>query len=353
MGRRLWQLSRIAHADEKVRGVLSTHAPTEALEILRQLPQAKNFIRELDTFLSHHGHRGIKELELGSPRWDEEPAPVIGMIKNFLAVDETDHDRISAGSERRGELEEQLRVQLRTGWLEALTSVRYRLVKFLIREARYFIKLRENSRFYHIMGFGLARKKILVTEQRLLALEKLRCRDDIFYLQWSELVDLQSGQLGWRDVEDRIRLRRLQRIRLAKQGAPQTIGVERGRCEQPVVDGYRLHGQTASPGSYEGRARVILDPANDVNIQPGEILIAPYTDPAWTPLFLIANAAVVEVGSYLSHAGTVAREYGMPCIVDVRGCTSRINTGDLLRVDGATGDVWILSEVDNRLDGVK
>jgi pyruvate,water dikinase len=88
-----------------------------------------------------------------------------------------------------------------------------------------------------------------------------------------------------------------------------------------------------------GLARVVLDPAVDATLLPGEILVAPYTDPAWTPLFLIAQAAVVEVGSYLSHAGTIAREYGMPCVVDAPGCTSLIQTGDRIRVNGTLGRV--------------
>jgi pyruvate,water dikinase len=92
----------------------------------------------------------------------------------------------------------------------------------------------------------------------------------------------------------------------------------------------------------EGPARVILDPGSEAALRAGEILVAPYTDPAWTPLFLTAGAAVVEVGSYLSHAGTIAREFGLPCVVDVEGCTRRIRTGDRLRVDGASGEVWIL-----------
>ena len=87
-----------------------------------------------------------------------------------------------------------------------------------------------------------------------------------------------------------------------------------------------------------------MDPATDNEIEPGEILIAPYTDPAWTPLFLTANAAVIEVGSYLSHAGTIAREYGMPCVVDVANCTSKITTGTRISVDGSRGKVTILTQ---------
>ena len=89
---------------------------------------------------------------------------------------------------------------------------------------------------------------------------------------------------------------------------------------------------------------MILDPSIDVELAPGEVLVAPYTDPAWTPLFLTAGAAVVEVGSYLSHAGTVAREFGMPCVVDVAEATQIIRSGDRIAVDGNLGSVRILAQ---------
>jgi pyruvate,water dikinase len=87
-----------------------------------------------------------------------------------------------------------------------------------------------------------------------------------------------------------------------------------------------------------------MDPSIDVELKPGEILVAPYTDPAWTPLFLTAGAAVIEVGSYLSHAGTIAREFGMPCIVDVSDCTKRIHSGLKVEVDGDHGLVRLYLE---------
>jgi len=90
-----------------------------------------------------------------------------------------------------------------------------------------------------------------------------------------------------------------------------------------------------------------MDPAIDATVLPGEILVAPYTDPAWTPLFLTASAAVVEVGSYLSHAGTIAREYGLPCVVDAPNCTARLKTGDRIRVNGSNGTVVLLNDVES------
>ena len=194
------------------------------------------------------------------------------------------------------------------------------------------------------MGWGVTRKKILGIEAELLRSGKLKCRDDIFFLRWKEVTALQAGRQGWLDVEDRIRERRMEHVRLAKITPPKTLGIEQPRAAEAPVDGERLEGCSASPGRYEGIARVILDPSVDLVLKPGEVLVAPYTDPAWTPLFLTAGAAVVEVGSYLSHAGTVAREYGMPCVVDVPDCARRIQTGTRLDVDGDCGVVRILKE---------
>jgi pyruvate,water dikinase len=239
-----------------------------------------------------------------------------------------------------------LRARLQTLPLERAFGLRLRLILFAAERVRYFLKLRENSRFYYIMGIGVLRKKVLRIESELMRQGKLKCKDDVFFLRVNELSALQSGRLQWLDVEDRIRERRIENIRLCKMGPPKTIGIELPEKYAPAAQhegAMQLQGQPASPGTYEGVARVILDPSIDVELAPGEVLVAPYTDPAWTPLFLTAGAAVVEVGSYLSHAGTVAREFGMPCVVDVAEATQRIRTGDRIAVDGNLGSVRILA----------
>ena len=195
------------------------------------------------------------------------------------------------------------------------------------------------------MIFYAIRKKVLGKESEFLKKGKLKCADDIFYLKWKELKALDSGQTGYADVEELIRSRRLEYIRLCKFTPPKTVGIASpptqafGGPPGHTPGSRMLEGQGASPGLYEGRARVILDPSVDATLRSGEVLLAPYTDPAWTPLFLTAGAAVVETGSYLSHAGTVAREYGMPCVVDVPDCTSLIRSGDLVTIDGTKGKV--------------
>ena len=111
----------------------------------------------------------------------------------------------------------------------------------------------------------------------------------------------------------------------------------------PVTDGEVLVGVSGSPGSVRGIARLIFDPADPRDLQPGEILVAPNTDPSWTPLFMSAGGVVVDVGSPISHAVIVSRELGLPCVVSVSDGTRRIPDGALIDVDGTNGTVTIIS----------
>jgi pyruvate,water dikinase len=111
--------------------------------------------------------------------------------------------------------------------------------------------------------------------------------------------------------------------------------------DEPQAD--IMRGIGCSPGVVEGRARVLREPADAEQLQPGEILVAPHTDPGWTPLFLTSRAVVTEIGGFLSHGATVAREYGVPAVFNVTGATHQIQTGDTLRVDGVRGTVSIIA----------
>jgi len=346
MGRGIWALAQEANRNPRVRAMLLAQAPERALAELKRTPEAAAFLRDLDAFLAQNGHRAIKEFELRSPRWEENPAVVLGMVRNYLLIETEPSIHEKKATEARAALIDDLRARLQALPLERAFGLRLRLILFFAEQVRYFLKMRENSRFYYIMGFGVVRKKVLRIESELMRQAKLKCKDDIFFLLANEVTGLQTGRLQWLDVEDRIRERRIEHIRLCKMGPPKSIGIELPRKYAPATQhegATTLQGQPASPGAFEGLARVILDPSIDVELAPGEVLVAPYTDPAWTPLFLTAGAAVVEVGSYLSHAGTVAREFGMPCVVDVAEATHKIRTGDRIAVDGNLGSVRILA----------
>jgi pyruvate,water dikinase len=343
MGREIWQLAKTVKSNPLLAKTILDLAPNKALAAVRSQEGSGEFVAQLTVFLHKHGHRTLKEFELNSIRWEEDPSPILAMIRNYLLADSDPEATEAKVEQQRQSLISDVKQRLSALPFEKQLGIRFKIISYVRNKAKYFIKLRENSRFYHIMGFYAVRKKILVAESELMAKGSLKCKDDIFYLNWREIEELQTDTLFWSGVEDRIRLRRIHHIRLGKMRPPKTVGIKVETIASAEPVGNQISGQPASPGTYRGKARVIMDPATDAKIEPGEILVAPYTDPAWTPLFLIANAAVIEIGSYLSHAGTIAREYGMPCVVDVTNCTSHITTGDVIEVDGSTGKVTLLA----------
>lgn len=349
MGRDIWKLAGVVKKEPRLKRLFEKEKPENILNALDAMPESKQFQNMLGLFLSKNGHRGLKELELQSLRWKENPTPVLGMIRNYMLMetDPGEHERHI--TQNRSDLETEIQNCLTGLAGERVFPFRWYLVRRLVKVTKYFSRTRENSRFYHTLGFYAVRKKILQMEKVFMAEGKLRCSGDIFYLRLQEVLRLQQGSFGWADAEELIRERRMLHIRLSRISPPKTINV---KLKSPAADGNlsdagshdMFAGQPASPGCYEGRARVIMDPSIDVELKPGEILVAPYTDPAWTPLFLTAGAAVVEIGSYLSHAGTVAREFGMPCVVDLPGCTRFIHTGCRVRVDGDKGVVTLMEQ---------
>ena len=326
MGEDLMALAEQARRCPAAANIITREPAGTAMDALRHCPQAAGFVTAVDEFLAVYGHRATRELELAAPRFAEDPIAIIAMLQAAL---------------RSGTASHSTRVQ-NTNPVNTLHPLKRRLIGYLSRRARYFNRLRENSRFYHIMAFGLVRRKILHRADKLFRSGRLSNVDDVFFLQIEELDELEHNRLQPADAAQRIAARRRRHTRLVRTGPPMSFGLAVTPSEPE--SGEYLNGTGASPGVYEGPARVILDPLNAGALQAGEILVAPYTDPAWTPLFMVAGAAMVEVGSYLSHAGAVAREYAMPCVVDVAGATARITNGELLRVDGDSGKVWRLRQ---------
>ena len=347
-------LGQLARATAAVRSTLTDYPLGEARERLAKCPQATPFLDALARFLDHHGHRAIRELEVSAPRWHEDPGPVLAMVRNLLSQPDTTPPtavrRTTLGTERA------LEVALGARRFESTLGIRGFILGRLIKGAQYFSTLRENTRYFHIMVVDVIRQKVLALAEQLVAEGKLRSPSDAFYLEVAELEALRGGTRV-KEAAQQIRLRRALHARRMACGPKVNVGFGT-HCSQPpdvsvgadILPGLLpnilpniLMGHPASPGRHRGRARVILDPGIDATLEPGEILVAPFTDPAWTPLFLSAGAVVVEVGSYLSHAGTVARELGLPSIVDVARCTSLIRTGDLIDLDAGRGEVRILT----------
>src|SRR5205807_7511031 len=175
----------------------------------------------------------------------------------------------------------------------------------------------------------------------LVARGRLSDEDDIFFLTLPEARRAAGGE----DMRELVAARRATYDReRARRRIPRVLLSDGTDAEAALVSvGEGLRGSPASPGRASGAARVIRSPLG-ARLQPGEILVAPSTDPGWTPLFLTAGGLVMEMGGMLSHGAVVAREYGIPAVVGVMGATERITTGQQITVDGAAGKILLAKE---------
>lgn len=330
----LSKLAQLIKADTE----LMTLSDQHLLSRLQTLPKEHPATKSLRRFLEHYGHRTARELELATPRWRETPETLLQTLLPLL------------GSEAEFPDAQQAYKQAQEKLKAALSWPRYWLANQLAQRTRHYVTTRENTRHQTAAVLGVVREKLCAAERELIHQGLLYYRGDVFFLLWNELLQLQQGELTWRDVQDKIRERRQQRLSRSRNTPPMTfnLGLEPPTLNHQLEDANTLVGQCASPGYAEGIARVVMDPASAASkLEPNNILIAPYTDPGWTPLFLSVAAVVVETGSYLSHAGTVAREFKVPCIVDVTRCTDRIPDGAKIRVFADNGVIEILEVPQN------
>jgi pyruvate,water dikinase len=203
--------------------------------------------------------------------------------------------------------------------------------------------MRERMKSVIVRAMRLGDYLLPEIQARLIAKGCIEKPDDIFFVSQDEIANiLSTGEAV--DLRERVtrRRREYERNRYVLlperfSGRPVPMAPE-AHAEGSTV----LTGTPVSPGIITAKARVILDPSRDARLQPGEILVAPVTDAGWTPLFALASGLVVDMGSALSHGSTVAREYGLPGVVNVRGATRIIRSGDLLTIDGGKGTVTVV-----------
>ncbi|GIJ41151.1 phosphoenolpyruvate synthase [Micromonospora andamanensis] len=330
----LWQVAQRATPYREI----LLHTPPDnlaAAHLAGELPDIG-----LSTFLDSYGHRSAAEVDVGVPRWSEDPTPVFTMLANYLRVTDPEQapDRRFQHAVARAEA---MLAQL-TQRARRKQPVRGRLTGFLLRRSRELTGLREAGKFAGLYALRDRRRRLLLIGAELEADGHLEHADDVMFLTLPELRtavqhghDLREVITGRRSAYTRELRRRTVPVALLSDGTDvETLLPAR------ASDRHTLTGTGAASGRATGRARVVRNPAN-ASIEPGEILVAPTTDPGWTPLFLTAGGLVTETGAVMAHGPTVAREYGIPAVICVPGATERIRTGQLITVDGATGTVTI------------
>lgn len=356
-GLALLELGRMIRRSLRLRRAITEHAPSEVQEVLWTLAEYRDvadFLAALDDFRKQYGHRAPREAELATPRWREDMTFLFEVLRSFV---EAPHlpSSIDVHREQKRTLhgaQDVLEEKLPRG-LNALFGA---VLGFTRSNARR----REYMRDRVVDALDIYRHFFLECGRRLHQQGVLYGPEDIFFLTREEIEDWLASP----EVAQNFPLRILVRKKLyeiyKKQPDPPDTFLLRGsdivaeedvpyRLERHLSAGddggqsyLELRGLPGSPGSVTGIARVILDPrTEDATLNPGEILVAPYTDVGWTPLFLTASGVVMSLGGPLSHSCIVAREYGIPTVVNAKRATEIIETGDRITVDGDRGLVFV------------
>jgi rifampicin phosphotransferase len=303
-------------------------------------PAAGVFRRAFDAFLVEFGSRGPNEWDIRSDVWETRPGLALALIDRMRFQGDDDAPSV--------------RNALRAADREALTD---RIDAALADRPELLGQFRLGLRSAHVHLAGRERTKttiIRVLHEQRMAVRELGARHGFALSAITMLLDdeLDAFVSSPDDFRARLAAREQQYLELFELEPPFIVNGSvapvhswprrsRGPATAAAV-GDVLVGVSGCPGSATGRARVILDPADPTALEPGDVLIAPFTDPSWTPLFVPAAAVVVDVGAQVSHAVIVSRELGIPCAVSVKDATRRIPDGALVRVDGDAGTVTIL-----------
>ncbi|MEN7399886.1 PEP-utilizing enzyme, partial [Bacillus licheniformis] len=308
------------------------------MEELLKIPGGAEMKRSLDDFLKKYGMRCVGEIDLTRPRWAEAPVQLVPSILSHIRT-------IAAGEHRRkfkqGETEAEEAKK------EIISQFRFpekKRVSRLVHMYRSLMGMREHHKFTLVKLMFLYKKAILKEARTLVGKGILNCEEDVFYFTLEELIALLENR-GIGDIPELLADRKRQHTSNQKLTSPRVMTskgeIITGKLRNEKSPEGALTGTPVSAGIIEGTARVAKSP-EDAKLNQGDILVAPYTDPGWTPLFTSAVGLITEVGGMMTHGSVVAREYGIPAVVGIDKATEIIEDGAYIRVDGTNGFVQIL-----------
>ncbi len=354
----LWRLSRIAKHSDHLSQLFDENKPRDLARKLEESDEGRDFLSELHQYLYDFGWRSDAVYDLADVPWREDPAIPLGNIARYIHLPDSDDPMIQF--DRAVKLREELTARIR----DALADDPDRLARFdeLYEAAKYAYPLTEDHAFYiDQMGVVLFRRFVLAVGEHLAAAGVIGERDDVFMLYRDELREaLQQGG----DHGSTAARRRAELAAAAQVTPPDALGtpppppapgdfvdpfmdslVSRLLGIKPPPEGEQdpdvIDGVAGSPGVYRGVARVVrsLDEAGD--LEDGEIMVCEMTLPPWVPMFAIAGAVVADVGGVMSHCAIVAREFALPAVVGSVNGTTRIQSGQIVTVDGTNGNVYL------------
>jgi pyruvate,water dikinase len=335
--KRLWDLAQTAKSSPEVIRVLREYDESQVEFALRNISEAQPFLEQLDEFLAEYGHREIRT-DILYPTWGEDPAPILSFIRGYLEADDSQSPYFQQERliEERKELTERVLAGIERGFVgRFLISPIFRWV---LGQSQLHTRERDTMHFELTRIIPPARRLLYELGRRWSEQGLIEAPGDIFFLTLDQMDEVAEHR---RPVKDKIQVAKQEYETNRTKPWPTVIrGDEEIYAHVEVAEG-DLQGIAGSPGVITGLARVIRDPDQFGTLQKGEILVAPLTNPVWTPLFAIASGIITEVGGILSHGAIVAREYGIPAVMSIPGATQSISDGQTITVDGNRGVVMI------------
>ncbi len=297
----------------------------------------------IDAYLDKYGMRCVGEIDITRPRWRETPTTLLplllGNIKNFAPGES--RRRFAQGHQAALQKEEEL--------LERLTPLpdgeqKAAETKRMIDLLRNCIGYREYPKYDIVSRYFVYKQALLQEAERLVEAGVLQEKADIYYLTVDELREV----VRTHRVDGGLIDQRKDAYKVYEKLTPPRVMTSEGEIVTGAYNRENLPtdaiiGLAVSAGVIEGRARVIFNIA-DANFEADDILVTPFTDPSWTPLFVAIKGLVTEVGGLMTHGAVIAREYGLPAVVGVEHATRLIKDGQRIRVHGTDGYVEILEE---------
>ncbi len=328
----LCDVANVAEHDTPARELIVSRAPSELT--LEQLPPGPTKVA-LGRFMDAYGHRGVREPEIAAPRWAEDPTMLFAALRLHLTNDEG--LPLVALSERQKTIRDEAEAEV----MQLVPLVTRPALRRLLEAVRRLTRTRERLRGRVIEVLGMYRRVALDASRRLESQEPEAGSDAAFFLTVEELRHVLESSTEHVSLFVQRRRAEFDRNRALPDPPGTFVGYP------PPIDSFDaetrlLRGLAASAGTAEGKARVLGDPGDAIDLRPGEVLVVPAADVGWAPLFPTAVAVVTELGGPLSHAAIVLREYGVPAVVNVHQATAVIRNGDLVRVDGEKGEVELL-----------
>lgn len=322
------RLAETVRADAALAARFAAETPSE---LVAALPEFPDFYDEFTAFLARYGHREAAALLVTLPTWKDAPQDVLALVK-ALAADPPG----SASTVTEDAVRELVALPLLRS-----PAVRAAMLR-LVAVARTLFQVREDTHFLATVSLPTVRRVIREFGRRLAEVGVLDGVEDVYHLRLGELTGLAGS---WPpDAEAAARIHRIVSLRQEKRaslaGQPYVATPE----HRAGLVGALVQGMGASAGIAEGTVRIVHGPAEFDRLHTGEILVAPYTTPAWTPLFRRAVAVITDTGGAASHAAIVAREYGIPAVMGTGDGTSRLVDGQRVRVDGRAGVVTALDD---------